>query len=102
MNYSQNQLFEVAKKLLIFSGKKQILSATEKKKIMPQLSLILEDIQKDKTQLSLKVSEFIKDILSDIENDRVIDIDSIQADNHLENFIQAESYTVSYNSILKQ
>jgi hypothetical protein len=102
MTYSQKQLFEIAKKLLIFSGKKWKTSAIEKKKLIPQLTWILEQVQKDWSNMSLRVQKFLKDIIWDIENDRIIDIDEISEDNYIENYLQAEQFVQGYNSLLKQ
>lgn len=102
MNSSQRELYELAKKLLIFSGKNKKITAAQKKKIVPQLESTLKKLTHDLSPLSKKIQVFIGDILDDITHDRPIDIDSISEDNYIENFCKSEEYVLKYNSCLKQ
>ncbi len=100
MAHSQKQLYEIAKKLIIFSGKKSTLSESEKTKTLPQLQKILWDLENDSSSIAKRIIKFLRDIIWDIENNRDIDIDSIFEDDYVENYLLADSYVSSYNSLL--
>lgn len=102
MSYSQKQLFEVWKKLIIFSGKKWKISSKEKQKIIPQLESLLTQTVDDSSVIGKKVHSFVTDILTDIRNDAPINIDSIDEDEYVENFLESEWFVLSYNSLLTQ
>ena len=99
---TQKELFEIAKKLVIYSGVKKKISAVEAKKILRELRSLLEKVKTDNSSLGKQVKRFLADVIDDIEQGREIDIDHIEQDEYIENYLNARAQVDAYNTILSK
>lgn len=99
---TQKELFELAKKLVIYAGVKKKLSKTESQKILKDLLALQKKLEADTSSLGKQVQIFLKDIIWDIESGREINIDSIEQDEYIENYLHAENQVKAYNALLSR
>jgi hypothetical protein len=102
MSLSQIQLLEIAKKIVIFSAAKKKLAPTEAKKVLGELKKVEASLENDSSPLGKKVKTFLRDVIEDIESGREINIDGIQQDEYIENFLTAHIIVQHYNALLKK
>lgn len=100
--YSQKYLLEIAKKLLIFSWKIGKISASQAEKNLQELKKLQKNLALHTDPMTQKIRIFLDDIIGDIQEGREINIDSIEQDEYIENFLASEELTLQYNSLLKK
>lgn len=98
--YSQTQLLEIAKKLLIFSWYSGKISAWKSEKILKELREIQKNISWNTDSVSKKIKLFLDDIIWDISRGEPINIDTIEHDEYIENFLVSDTLVSCYNKLL--
>lgn len=68
---------------------------------MQELKKLQKNLALHTDPMTQKIRIFLDDIIGDIQEGREINIDSIEQDEYIENFLASEELTLQYNSLLK-
>jgi len=89
--------------LIIISAKyRNIWEKNLKEKILQKFNNYENQLKKDNTKYSKTILEFVLDLKWDLENNRELNIDKLNTDEYLENYLLVKDELNIYNSLINQ
>jgi len=97
----KQEILDIAKELILISGKySKIADESEKTKLLNIFNKYEKQLLEDNTKYSEVILWFITDLKSDLENNRILNIDNLNTDEYLENYLLIKNELKIYNWLI--
>ncbi len=97
----KQEILDIAKELILIAWKyNKVPTKSEKTKLLNIFSKYEDKLLKNKTKYSEVIFWFLLDLKSDLENNRILNIDNLNTDEYLENYLLTKNELKIYNSLI--